>query len=92
MAEPALRTRIHVRFPEGTVIELDRDPGRSIGDLVAGSTVGAFWDDQAKFLIRDKRVAAGSDIEPPEVRYEVEPLDMPATRSGSSAGPEGTPT
>jgi len=74
MPEPALRTRIRVRFPEGTVIELDRDPGRAVGDLVSSEVLGTFWAPHTKFIVREKLVDPGSDIDPPEVRYEVEPL------------------
>lgn len=74
MAEPALRTRVRVRFPEGTVIELDRDPGRSVGDLVPAGAIGAYWAEHSKFLVSGKQVDPGSDIDPPEIRYHVEPL------------------
>jgi hypothetical protein len=74
MPEPALRTRIRVRFPEGTVIELDRDPARAVGDLVPSAVLGAFWEPHSKFIVRQKWVNPGSDIDPPEIRYEVEPL------------------
>ncbi len=83
MPEPVLRTRIRVRFPEGTVIELERDPDRSVGDLVLASIVGAYWAPHAKFLVRDKHVDPGSDIDPPEVRYELELLGAsPASPAG----------
>lgn len=74
MAEPALRTRIRVRFPEGTVIELDRDPGVSVGDLLSASSVGAYWAGLSKFLVSAKQVDPGSDIDPPEIRYHAEPI------------------
>ncbi len=69
-----MRTRVHVRFPEGTVIELDRDPNRSIGDLVSASEIGAYWATHSKFLISGKQIDPGSDIDPPEIRYLVGPL------------------
>ncbi|MBM3269828.1 MAG: hypothetical protein FJZ01_19525 [Candidatus Sericytochromatia bacterium] len=82
MAEPALRTRIRVRFPEGTVVELDRDPGRTVGDLLPASAIGAYWAGHAKFLVRAKHMDPGSDIDPPEIRYEVEPLGAEAANPG----------
>lgn len=85
MAEPAaLRTRIHVRFPEGTVTELDHDPGRSVGDLISAGEVAAFWATASKFVITGKQVDPGSDVDPPEIRYEVAPLGSgPVAPSGN---------
>lgn len=89
MPEPALRTRIRVRFPEGTVIELDRDPSRSIGDLVSAADIGAYWAAHSKYLVSGKQVDPGSDIEPGEVRYQVEPLGQapgnPCATDGEAA-------
>lgn len=78
MPSPALRTRVRVRFADGTLFELDRDPDVAAGELIPPSMVGAFWTGQRKLLVKDKTVTPATDVEPGEIRYVVEPLSGPA--------------
>ncbi|MEB3236530.1 MAG: hypothetical protein VKO64_02750 [Candidatus Sericytochromatia bacterium] len=73
MPQPALRQRIRVRHEDGTVMELDRDPAREVGELVTADAL-AWPGAPVKFLVTAKSLAPGSDVEPSEIVYEVRPL------------------
>ncbi|MEB3297918.1 MAG: hypothetical protein VKO21_00340 [Candidatus Sericytochromatia bacterium] len=70
MPQPALRHRIRVRFSDGTVMELDRDPDREVGELVSAELL-AWPGGPGKFLVTTKDIRLGSAVEPAETVYEV---------------------
>jgi len=73
--QPALRHRIRVRHADGTMMELDRDPDREVGELVTADAL-AWPGAPVKFIVTEKSVRPGSDVEPRETVYQVQPVGV----------------
>jgi hypothetical protein len=54
-------------------MELDRDPGREVGELVTADAL-AWPGAPVKFIVTGKSVQPGSDVEPRETVYLVQPV------------------